>query len=49
MFRLLRMVFFIVIGIYIGFQLSLMNMRGQCANASGYWTGAVCMEKDPNA
>ena len=46
--RLLPMVFFVVIGCYIGFQLSLMNMRSQCATVEGTWTGTLCMQSEPS-
>ncbi|MFK7836017.1 MAG: hypothetical protein AB8B60_07345 [Sulfitobacter sp.] len=42
MFRLLKVVFLLVVGAYIGFQISLYAMRSECAAQTGVWTGSVC-------
>ncbi|QUJ75799.1 hypothetical protein KDD17_12710 [Sulfitobacter albidus] len=42
MFRLLKFLFVLVIGIYLGFQGNLMLMRAECSNAGGDWSGTVC-------
>ena len=34
--------FLLVIGIWIGFQLSLMAMRAECAQLGGTQTGSIC-------
>lgn len=43
MFKVLRVVFILTIGLYIGFQLSMVAMRSQCDAAGGDWTGRMCV------
>lgn len=42
MFGILKYVFVLTLGVYLGFQLSLMSQRSACDAAGGAWTGQVC-------
>ena len=43
MFGLLKFVFVLVIGIYLGFQGNMMLMRSECGAGEGQWTGTICV------
>lgn len=43
MFKLLRLVFVLTIGIYLGFQLSMLSMGSNCTESGGTWTGTFCI------
>lgn len=43
MFRILKFLFVLTIGVYLGFQLSLMIMRSNCTANEGTWADSVCV------
>ncbi|MEP5729023.1 MAG: hypothetical protein ABJL67_06585 [Sulfitobacter sp.] len=43
MFRVLRLVFLLSVGAYLGFQASLFTMRAECNRLAGTWTGNLCV------
>lgn len=43
MFKILKFIFVLTIGVYLGFQLSLMSMRANCTANEGTWADSVCL------
>ncbi|MEQ6249115.1 hypothetical protein ABMC89_09515 [Sulfitobacter sp. HNIBRBA3233] len=46
MFGLLKFLFVLVIGVYLGFQANMMLMRSECAAGEGQWTGTICVDSE---
>ncbi len=43
MFRLIRLMFPIAFGIYLGVHYERWQMRSECASGAGDWTGTICV------
>ena len=43
MFKLARLVLFVVLGVYLGFKLSDLSMRAQCERVNGSWQDGLCL------
>lgn len=46
MFKLLRFIFVLTIGIYLGFQISMWSMGSNCVASGGTWSGAFCISPE---
>lgn len=46
MFRLLRLILILGIGISIGIWFERMLMRNECAAGEGQWTGTICVNSE---
>jgi len=46
MFRLIRLIFLLTLGVILGFKIKETQMTSNCAAADGTWTGTICMKAD---